>query len=179
LRVRLRHVVHSLTVLVVATLLVFAGLFLGDLARTGTTYNNLVAHHVAVTGRLFRCFNVTGEPEKFFYDNCYVNYSYQHQEFHAWTDKSWGVVFYVDPENTSYRMNKTIYDNAQENIDSDVVFAVLLLSGALLVTVGHLVYLNRLRRRNRLLHHPDRFWQNDSHGHVPVEHQIPVMSKQT
>jgi len=169
LRVRLRHVVHSLTVLVVATLLVFAGLFLGDLARTSTTYNNLVVHHVAVTGRLFRCFNVTSVPEKFSYDNCYVNYTYQHQEFHAWTDKSWGLVFYVDPDNTSYRLNKTIYDNAQENIDSDVLFAILLLGGAVLVTVGHLVYLSRLRRRRRMQNHPDRFWRGNPHRHVPVE----------
>ena len=63
-RIRLRHVVHSLVVLAVLTQLVFAGLFLADVLRTSATYDGLVAHRVPVTGHLVECFNFTGAHEE-------------------------------------------------------------------------------------------------------------------
>src|SRR5580693_3746511 len=66
-KIRLRHVVHSLVVLAVLTQLTFAGLYLADLIRTSDTYDGLVAHRVAVTAQRVGCFTAPGE----FYDNCY------------------------------------------------------------------------------------------------------------
>jgi hypothetical protein len=155
-KVRPRHVVHSLAVLVVLTQLAFAGLFLADVVTTSATYDGLVAHRVPVTAHLVGCFNIVAFPasaEKAFYDNCYVTYKYRGQEFHAWIDKSWSLVFYVDPLNTSYRMNRTIFNNATENIDSDILFIVLLLLGAIAVTTVHQLHLYRRRRHRRLVAH--------------------------
>jgi hypothetical protein len=138
-----------LAVLAVLIQLTFAGLFLADVLRTSATYNGLVAHRVPVTAHLVGCFNIVGRPEKGYYDNCYDTYQYQGQEFHGWTDKSWSLVFYVDPLNTSYRMNKTIFDNATVNIDSDNVFIVLLLLGAILTAAIHQRHLYRERKWRR------------------------------
>jgi hypothetical protein len=152
-RIRLRHVIHSLVVLAVLTQLALAGLFLADVLTTSATYDGLVAHRVPVTAYQVNCFNAVGEPEKFFYDNCYASYKYQDQTFHAWIDKSWGSVFYVDPLNTSYRMNKATFDSATENIDSDILFIVLLLLGAIAVTAVHQLHMYRRRKRRRLFAH--------------------------
>jgi hypothetical protein len=144
-------VIHSLVLVAVLTQLSFAGLFLTDLATTSSTYNTLVAHRVPVTAQLFRCFNVTTVPEKFTYDNCYVNYKYQGKEFHAWIDQSWSLVFYVDPYNSSIRMNKSTFDSATENIDSDTLFVVLLFLGAILTAAVHQIQMYRLRKERRLV----------------------------
>lgn len=153
MRIRLRHVVHSLVVLAVLAQVASAGLFLADVLRTSATYDGLVAHRVPVTGHIVECFNFTLQREELYYDNCYATYRFGHQEFHAWIDKSWGLVFYVDPLNTSYRMNKATFDSATENIDSDILFIVLLLLGAIAVTAVHQLHMYRRRKRRRLFAH--------------------------
>jgi hypothetical protein len=167
-RIRRRHVIHSLVLVAVLTQLSFAGLFLADLASTSATYNTLVVHRVPVTAQLFRCFNVTTVPEKFTYDNCYVNYKYRGEEFHAWIDQSWSLVFYVDPYNSSIRMNKSTFDSATENIDSDTLFVVLLLLGAILTAAAHQIQMYRLRKERRLVlavHEGDHRPHGHEHRH--------------
>jgi hypothetical protein len=151
-RIRPRHVIHSLVVLAVLTQLTFAGLFLADLLTTSATYDGLAEHRVPVTSHLVGCFNAVGEPEKFFYDNCYVTYKYRDQGFHAWIDKSWSLDFYVDPLDSSYRMNKSIFESATENINSDTLFTILLLLGATVTTALHQLHLYQRRKWHRL--HP-------------------------
>lgn len=103
------------------------------------------------------CFTITG-PHHIagYFDNCFVTYRYGDEQFHAWIDKSWSLTFYVDPFNTVFRMNKSTYDHATENINSDIAFAVLLLLGAMLVTIVHQFHLYRRQRHRRLTaHHGD------------------------
>jgi hypothetical protein len=154
-------VIHSLVVLLVLTQLSFAGLFLWDLKQTSDVYNALVAHRVAVTGHLVGCFNIY-QP-----DNCYVTYKYDGQKYSAWIEKNYGVRFYVDPRNTSYRMNKAIYDGADENIYGDAVIASLLLSGALLMTASQQYHL--YRRRTMLRNLPHEF-SGSAAAHRAISH---------
>jgi hypothetical protein len=157
-RVRPIHVIHSVAVLAVVTQLVFASLFLADTLQTSASYDALTAHRVQVQAHQVACFG-PGSPNHFagYFDNCFVTYRYQDHHFHAWIDRSWGLIFYVDPYNTVFRMNKSTYDHATVNINSDIAFAVLLLLGAVLVTIFHQYHLYRRRRLHHFViaHHGD------------------------
>jgi hypothetical protein len=151
-----------MVVAAVLTQLAFAGLFLFDRHEVNRTYSSLVAHRTYVRGHVVECFYVTGHNHLAGYvDPCFVRYVFEGQQFDAWVDKSWGFAFYVDPQDTAYRMNTNTFAVATGNLNADSIFAALLLVGATLVTVVHQVHLYRARQRKRLLHadfghhHPD------------------------
>jgi hypothetical protein len=156
-KVRAIHVIHSVAVLAVVTQLVFAGLFLADTLQTSTTYDALTAHRVQVRAHLVSCSVRGPNYSSTYYNPCFVTYRYREQRFHAWIGYSFGLTFYVDPDNTAFRMNKTTYDNATVNIDTDIAFTVLLLLGAAFVTIAHQLHLYRRRQRHDLAtgHHGD------------------------
>jgi hypothetical protein len=137
-----------LVALAVLTQLVFAGLFLGDLLTTSATYDELVAHHVPVTAH---CLNIVTYSRRVYFNSCYDTYEYRGQEFHAVTGKSSSLVFYVDPLNTSYRMNKTAFDQANGEIETETTLVVLLLLGAVVTTSVHQLHLHRRRQRHRVV----------------------------
>jgi hypothetical protein len=60
--------------------------------------------------------------------------------------------FFVDPQNTSYRMNEVNFEKGFQAIGGDLVFASVLIFGALAVTFVHLEHL----RDKRALRNPRR-----------------------
>jgi hypothetical protein len=152
-KLRSIHIVHVFIVAAVLTQLALAGLFLFDRYEVNRTYSSLVAHRTFVRGHVVGCYYVTGHNHLAGYvDPCFVRYVFEGQQFHAWVDKSWGFSFYVDPQDTAYRMNTNTFAVATGNLNADSVIAALLLAGATLVTVVHQVHLYRSRQRKRLLH---------------------------
>jgi hypothetical protein len=157
-KIRPIHLLHSAAALAVATQLAFASLFLVDCLQTSASYDALAANRVPVLAHRVACYGPSVNHFQGYFVNCLVAYRYRGQQFHAWSNKNWGLTYYVDPRNTAFRMSKVTYDNATTNINSDVVFSVLLFLGAALVTVVHQLHLYRRRQRHRLLttHHFDQ-----------------------
>jgi hypothetical protein len=146
MRIGHRHVLHGSVLIAVLVQLGFATAFLVDAAQTNRTYDALAAHHVALTGRVLGCAAVTtlrGSGTRF----CRVGYRYHDREFTAVIPARQTTTLYVDPGDTSVRMNKSSFDKGPEERDGDLVLAGLLLGGAALVTVVHVAHLRRRHAR--------------------------------
>lgn len=168
-KLRVSHIVHSVVVLVVLVQLGFASAFLVDAIETSGPYDALAAHRVPVTAHLVGCFPVTNRYS-YVSLTCRVTYKYDGQQFQAWIPRTEGMVFYVDPLDTSYRMNHTVFVNATTNIDGDRALAIALFIGAALVTVVHQFHLYKRRQRLKaLLQHVDRL-HGTAHVAVPGAH---------
>jgi hypothetical protein len=146
MRIGRRHVVHVSVLVAVVVQLGFASAFLVDAAQTNRTYDALAAHHVALAGRVRGCASVPtvrGFGSRF----CRVGYRYDDQQFTAVIPAGKTTTLYVDPNDTSLRMNESSFDKGPEETDGDLVLAGLLLAGAVLVTVVHVVHLRRRHAR--------------------------------
>jgi hypothetical protein len=135
-------------VLAVGVLLGFAGLFLADAAQANQTYDALALHRVEVQGQVVGCFDVqAGRLTGYGEQSCRVVYQYKGYQFSAQVGSGQSRSFYVDPLDTSDRMNAGTFANGPTEITGDIVIAVLLLTGAALVTALHQIHLYRRRRR--------------------------------
>jgi hypothetical protein len=76
---------------------------------------------------------------------CRVNYQYGGQTFTAVIPYGETTTFFVDPKNTSYRMNQVNFEKRPEAINGDLVFASVLIFSAVAVTVVHLEHLRDKR----------------------------------
>jgi hypothetical protein len=149
MRIGRRHVVNGFVVLAVLVQLGFAIAFLVDAAETNTTYDALAAHRVAVRGQTVGCVVVvTGRQQNYSSRLCRVDYRYGGHTFTAVTPYGQTTTFFVDPLNTSYRMNEVNFEKGPEATIGDVVFASVSVFGALAVTAVHLDHL-RTRRVGR------------------------------
>lgn len=145
MRVRRRHVLHIGVVLAVLPQLGFATAFLVDAHETNKTYDALAGHRVTLTAHTLGCAFVGRPARTLTYTGhiCRVSYSYQGQEFISYIPFGQTETFYVDPLNTALRMNKVSFDKGPEETTGDIVIAVLLLLGALIVTTLHQIHLRR------------------------------------
>jgi hypothetical protein len=80
---------------------------------------------------------------------CEVGYSYRGEQFTAYIPFAQSGTFYVDPDNPAMRMGEVAFDKGPEETTGDIVIAVLLVLGAVIVTAVHQVH---LRRRSRHRH---------------------------
>ncbi len=141
--------VHGFVVLAVLVQLGFALAFLVDAARTNTTYDALSSHRVAVQAQVTGCFTVvTGRMSTYSARLCRVRYQYAGTVFTAYVPNGETMTFYVDPRNTSYRMNAVNFEKGPEATIGDEVFAAVCGFGALAVTLVHVEHL-RARRAAR------------------------------
>jgi hypothetical protein len=127
----------------------FAGAFLADALRANSTYDALAAHRVALTGHVVGCFDIqTGRTgASYGAEVCRLDYSYKGQNFSSVIGFNQPKVFYVDPLDTSYRMDKATFSNGPVEVTGDIVFFVLLILGAILVTTAHQIHLYQRRKR--------------------------------
>jgi hypothetical protein len=138
-QIRRRHTVHGFVVLVVLVQLGFAIAFLVDAARTNSTYDALASHRVAVHGHVIGCVTIAlGRNRSNVSEICRVNYRYSGQTFTAVIPYGETTTFFVDPENTSYRMNQVNFEKGPQAINGDLVFASVLIFSAVAVTMVHL-----------------------------------------
>lgn len=153
MKVRPRHVLHVGVVIAVLAQLAFAAAFLVDSALTNRAYDDLAAHRIAVTSRLVGCIYLgpSRTSGASFGEICRVVYHYRDQDFSAVINIAQPKIFYIDPLDTSVRMNKATFDNGPTESTGDIVFAVLLLLGAVLVTLIHQVHLRQQRTKQRSL----------------------------
>lgn len=156
MRVRLNHIIHSVALLAVLTLLGFASLFLVDRFQTGDTYSHLEAHRVAVQSQIVGCGRYS----------CLVTYQYAGQKYFSSVGFGASHTFYVDPLNTTYRLNKDAFDGAAKNRSGDLVFAILLVLGAALVTAVHQLHIHRSHLARAPSHHAMGLTQTTGTGHV-------------
>jgi len=146
-------VVHGFVVFAVLIQLGFAIAFLVDAAETNRTYDALSSHRAAVRGHSVGCVViVTGRLSNITTRICRIDYQYSGQAFTAVIPYGETTTFFVDPQNTSYRMNEVNFEKGPEATVGDLVFASVLGFGALAVTIVHLEHL-RERRSSRLATH--------------------------
>jgi hypothetical protein len=147
------HVVHGFVVIVVLIQLGFAIAFLVDAAETNTTYDALANHRVAVQGRTVGCaVIVTGRSQNYTARLCRIDYRYSGHSFTAVIPYGQTATFFIDPLNTSYRMNEVNFEKGPEATVGDLVFASVSFFGALAVTVVHLEHLHQRRSSHRVGH---------------------------
>jgi len=158
MRIGRRHAVHAFVVLAVLIQLGFAAAFLVDAAETNRTYDALAGHRVAVQGHSVGCVViVNGRSPTRNTRICRVDYRYSGRAFTAVIPSGETTTFFVDPLDTSYRMNKANFENGPVATAGDLVFASVAAFGALAVTVVHLEHL-----------HTRRALGHASHGHDPT-----------
>ena len=145
-----RHVLHSSVALVVVVLVGLAIGFLVDASQTNRTYDALAAHHVTVAARQVGCAytgRTTNSNQNSSVLMCRVSYGYKGQSFSNLVPYQKHYAFLVDPQNTTFRMSSVTFAGGPEAIIGDLVFAILCLVGAGLVTTVHLVHQRRRHRR--------------------------------
>jgi hypothetical protein len=138
------HIFHSAAAIGVAVQLGFAVAFLVDALTVNQTYNAVAAHRVEVTAQTTGCFSVRRGPS-----TCSVTYSFAGHDFTAVIPATSSKQFYVDSLNTRYRMNASSFAHGPVEITGDIVIAVLLVLGAVAITVAHQLHLRRRRRAHR------------------------------
>jgi hypothetical protein len=142
--IRRRHLLHSAVSIVVLVQLGFAAAFLADATQTNRTYHALAARHVAVNGHVQGCAWIGGQRGVLDH-MCRVDYSFRGAEFSALIPYGQPSTYFVDPQNVSVRMSKVHFEGGPEETTFDIVFALLLVAGASVVTTVHLVHLRRKR----------------------------------
>ena len=135
--------------------LAFAIAFLVDAAETNRTYDALSSHRVAVRGHSVGCVViVTGRYAGSYARVCRIDYQYSGQAFTAVIPYGETTTFFVDPQNTSYRMNEVNFEKGPETTVGDLVFASVLGFGALALTIVHLEHLRDRRSSLGSTHDP-------------------------
>lgn len=152
MKVRPVHLLHSGIVLAVLIQLGFAAAFLADAVGANRTYNALVAHHVTVPAQAGLCSG--NRPGRYHLTTrspslCAVEYSYAGRTYHDVVGNSDPREFVIDPQNVSYRMSEAAFRNGPVEKIGDLVFASLLLAGALSMTTVHQIHLRRRRKAGR------------------------------
>jgi hypothetical protein len=148
-------VVHWFVVIVVLIQLGFAVAFFVDAAETNRTYDALALHRVAVRGHSVGCVVIVrGRFSTNGAQICRIDYSYSGQDFTAVIPSGETTTFFVDPLNTSYRMNEVNFEKGPTATVGDLVFASVAVLGALAVTAVHLEHQREQRSRRSL--HGDR-----------------------
>src|SRR5580704_15561643 len=121
MRVGRHQAVHGFVVIVVLIQLGFAIAFLVDAAETNTTYDALVNHRVAVQGYSVGCaVIVTGRYSNYSARLCRVDYRYSARTFTAVIPYGETKTFFVDPSNTSYRMNEVNFEKGPQATVGDL-----------------------------------------------------------
>jgi hypothetical protein len=169
------HLIHSTVALVVLVLLVLAAFLFMDYSQVNTTYAALRSDRVTIQGHEVLCSTQLWRPTSRgpMVENCYVTYSFHGHHYSAIVPKDWGFEFYVDPANTAYRMNKSTYDTASENLNGDLVLGSVLLAAAILVTAVHQWHYRGFRRRRRL--RPSQV--HTHHSNFPSDSRRPGTSQ--
>ncbi len=145
--------VNGFVVLVVLVQLGFVVAFLVDAADTNTTYDALAGHRVAVRGHSIGCVViVTGRFSSSTAQICRVVYGNSGQSFTAVIPYGETTTFFVDPRNTSYRMDEVSFEKGPEATTGDLVFAAVSGFGALAVTAVHLEHRRDERAPRRIGH---------------------------
>jgi hypothetical protein len=144
MKLRRIHIFHSAAVVGVAVQLGFAAAFLGDALMVNRAYDAVAAHRVEVTAQTTEC--LYGRRGV---NTCDVTYSFAGHDFTAVIPAAWPKQFYVDSLNTRYRMDASTFGRGPVEITGDIVVAVLLVLGALMVTVIHQLHIHRRRRMRR------------------------------
>ncbi len=150
MEVRRPHVVHGFVVLAVLIQLGFAIAFIVDAAETNSAYDAISSDHVVVHGHSLGCATfATGTLRSYRTTLCRVDYRYADQTFSSVIPYGETMTFYIDPRDTSYRMDQVTFDKGPEATAGDLAFASVAGFGALAVTVVHLEHLRvqRLARR--------------------------------
>ncbi len=150
-RIGRHHVVHGFVVAVVLIQLGFAIAFLVDAAETNTAYDALANHRVAVQGHSVGCVVVTSGGRNLNYSPriCRIDYQYSGHSYTAVIPYGQTETFFVDPLNTSDRMNAVNFEKGPDATVGDLVFASVSLFGALAVTAVHLEHLRQKRSSRR------------------------------
>lgn len=148
MRRQFRNVVHCAVLLAVAVQVGFAVAFLLDAHWAETAYSALAAHHVRVPAQTARCgqFLTSTRPNTYKHA-CLVTYSFQGKKYSDVMPYNQPRAFYIDPLNPSDRMSVGNFAHGPTGRTADIVFASLLLSGAVLVTIVHQMHLRRRRQR--------------------------------
>jgi hypothetical protein len=151
MKLRRHHVVLSGAVIAVALMLAFATSFLIDGATTNNTYDALSAHRVALSGHQLGCAWVgptnrwTGAPTV---EVCRIADEYQ-GHYLTWVVASGqSHTLYVDPQDTSIHMTEASFNNGPRETTGDLVIGVVLIVGAVCVTVLHEMHRRRRHRRH-------------------------------
>jgi Na+/proline symporter len=145
MRLSRRHAVHGFVWIAVLIQLGFAIAFLVDAAETNSTYDVLASHRVAVRAHSVGCATIMTGRNLFGRRLCRVDYAYSGETFTAVIPFGETATFFVDPQNTSYRMNEVNFEKGPQAITGDLVFVFVLLFGALAVTIVHLEHLRDKR----------------------------------
>lgn len=143
-KLRRIHIFHSAAVVGVADLLGFAAALVGDALMVNQAYDAVAARRVEVTAQTTGCFYGRRGANV-----CDVTYSFAGHDFTAVIPATWPKQFYVDSLNTRYRKNASTFARGPAEITGDIVVAVLLFLGALVVAVAHQLHLRRRRRAGR------------------------------
>jgi hypothetical protein len=144
-RIRRRHVLHSLVSVVVLVQLGFAAAFVFDATQTNNVYDALAARYVTVSGRVQGCALLAGGRSAGYYAHvCRVDYHYKGTGFSALVPFPGSMTYVVDPQDASIRMSKVSFDGGPETTTVDLVLATVLFVGATATTTVHVA---RLRRR--------------------------------
>jgi hypothetical protein len=145
-------VVHGFVIFAVFIQLGFAIALLVDAAETNRTYDALSSHRAAVHGHSVGCVTIMTGRNLFGRQLCRVDYRYSGMTFTAVIPYGETTTFFVDPQNTSDRMNEVNFEKGPQATIGDLVFAAVLGFGALAVTIVHLEHLRERRSSRRVTH---------------------------
>jgi hypothetical protein len=147
-----RHAIHGFVWAAVLIQLGLAIAFLVDAAETNSTYDALVNHWVAVRAHSVGCVTIVTGRNLFGRRLCRVDYRYSGKTFTAVIPYGETTTFFVDPQNTSYRMNEVNFEKGPQAITGDLVFVFALVFSALAVTIVHLEHLRERRSSLSSIH---------------------------